>query len=422
MNYEEKISLLDEQDFWGLFVRLGVEPRWVTSAGKQSIQIIGACHQGEHHSALFDPTTIKITCFSECGRGMWFHTWVMKAIGLSNPYEAKEYIEDWIENQDIDLTGRISKKTDFEYIEKPYQPLIINPVPGMPIEILDELNKRFMRELTGDKSLSNLVWSKVDGILAQTLLDFDVAYDPVTGSVMLPHHNELGEIVGIYERSFKPLRREIKNSCPDLTYKQLLSFPRAKYVPLLRDEQYRTEEKTSWSFPNSQNLYGLHKAKNAIKETGIALVFEGGKSVMLAHQMGYPFSVATHTFGAHLNHISMLINCGAKEIVLAFDKQYEDKSGQPWILYEKKTKQLASKVNKFVKVSRIIDDDNLIDYKDAPIDKGKDIFDYLFQNRNEITDFEILQGIINNTLVIPYEMQRNKEMLNQLKLRKRRFF
>jgi hypothetical protein len=138
-------------------------------------------------------------------------------------------------------------------------------------------------------------------------------------------------------------------------------------------------------FSNSHNLYGLHKAQAAIKETGIAIIFEGGKSVMLAKSYGYLNAVCSHTFGAHLNHISMLINCGAKEIILAFDRQYEEMDGQQWELYEKKTKQLAAKVKDFVEISRMIDVDGLIGYKDAPIDKGKKVFDKLYASRENLS-------------------------------------
>ena len=193
----------------------------------------------------------------------------------------------------------------------------------------------------------------------------------------MPHHNINGEVVGLYERSFKTLRKDIKIRFPEIEYSALVQFPRAKYVPLLRYEKYRTDDKSSWSFTNSFNLYGLHKAKDAIKETGIAIVFEGAKSVMLARQYGYANTVATHTFGIGDGYLSMLINCGAKEIVLAFDKQYESMDGKDWGLYEKKTKDVARKVGNHCIVSRIIDNADCIEYKDAPIDKGKTVFETL---------------------------------------------
>ena len=78
MNYEEKITLLNGDDFFSFFEYMNAQPRWVNSAGKRSIQVLGLCHHGENHSALFDPTTLKVNCFSECGGGMFLHTWVKR--------------------------------------------------------------------------------------------------------------------------------------------------------------------------------------------------------------------------------------------------------------------------------------------------------------------------------------------------------
>ena len=108
----------------------------------------------------------------------------------------------------------------------------------------------------------------------------------------------------------------------------------------------QNEEKTSWSFPNSCNLYGLHIAAPYIKESGEAIIFEGAKSVMLAHQWGIKNTVASHTFGCHLNHINMLYECGARKIYFAFDKQYQEQSeyDHDWYLYDKKTRGKAETI------------------------------------------------------------------------------
>ena len=55
MTYEDKITRLNPEEFFSLFEDLHAEPRWVNSRGKQSIQVLGLCHHGENHSALFDP-------------------------------------------------------------------------------------------------------------------------------------------------------------------------------------------------------------------------------------------------------------------------------------------------------------------------------------------------------------------------------
>lgn len=310
---------------------------------------------------------------------MLFHTWVKRALDLENPQDAKDFIEDWIDGQSINFDERVPRTSaDFIYKERPYEYQVIEPLPYIGFEAEEILYSKFD---TTAETLGRLVWHTKDGIDVSLLQEFGVAYWHERDTIILPHHNRLGQIVGLYERSFRPLRKEVKKNYPDIPFKDLVKFPRAKYVPLLKWECFQDEEKTSWSFPNTQNLYGLHKALQGIKETETAIIFEGAKSVMLAHQYGYHNAVASHTFGANFNHISMLIEAGAKTIIFAFDKQYQEREDddRQWQLYDKKTRGLAEKIKDHVDVYRICDHNNLIGYKDAPIDCGKEIFDTLYR-------------------------------------------
>jgi len=383
MTYEEKLALLDGEDFYSLFSSLNAAPRWVSSGGHQSIQILGFCHwrgADAAHSAVFDPETFKVTCFSECGGGMHLHTWIKKALELDYAQEAKDFLEDWIKDKNIDLSNRIVRDgINLDYKERPYAYERIEPVSAIPASEIDVLYKRFATDST---TLNKLRWAWEDGIRGEVLSLYDVAYFPERDTIILPHHNVRGEIVGLYERSYRPLRRVVKEQFPDIPYKRLIEYPRAKYVPLLRSNP--TEDgRTSYSFPNSRNLYGLHLAVPRIRETGTAIIFEGGKSVMLAHQWGIENCVATHTFGANVNHISLLIEQGADTFYLGFDKQFNDMAGEEWDLYEHKTSEFAKRISnepRVKRVYRICDREGLLEYKDAPVDKGEDVFRHLLNS------------------------------------------
>lgn len=54
------------------------------------------------------------------------------------------------------------------------------------------------------------------------------------------------------------------------------------------------------------------------------------------------------------------------------------KNGNGWT---KKLKDLHKKYNKYVQVSFIFDKTGLLGYKDAPIDRGPEIFQKLFKKR-----------------------------------------
>ena len=378
---------------------MNAAPQWGHSGGKRCIKVLTLCHGGTHHNAVFDPETHKITCFSKCGNNTRvLHNWVSAALGTDNPSIGKQFIEKWIDEAEIDLSDVIPGASGGIQTYHAFDPdMKVEMVKGIDPKILADLYSQFD---TTTETLSRLKWHlpKAQGgdeIPLQQLIDFDVAYYPKRGTIILPHHNINGDIVGLYERSFAPTQEEMRKIfgyepgewIEDKSAWAAIHYaPKSKYMPLWKEGKYRDKEKPCWSFPNSRNLYGLHKAKEAIRESGKAIIFEGAKSVMLAHAYGYPFAVASHTFGAHENHISMLIHAGAKEIILAFDKQYQKPEGREWDIYEKRTRGLADRVGRFVKVSRICDRERaFLGYKDAPIDNGKAAFESLFASREELT-------------------------------------
>lgn len=143
--YEDKITRLNKEEFFSLFEHFNAAPRWVNSGGKRSIQILGLCHHGENHSALFDPETLKVNCFSACGGGMMLHTWVMRSLDLDSPYHAKKMLEKWMDGQEIDFENRIPQEDiEFSYSEKPFDPNVeIEMVQGIDPNTIQELYSQF---------------------------------------------------------------------------------------------------------------------------------------------------------------------------------------------------------------------------------------------------------------------------------------
>lgn len=386
--YKDIINYVDEDTFFDFFHDIGADPQWCQCGGKEAIKLLTICHHGTHHNAVFDPETHKVTCFSDCGDTVKLHTWICRVLDTGNPNEGREFFTDWLNGQNIDFdigftASRASHSEGNSKLFDPFQR--IDMVQGIEPNIIADLYSHFD---TSVETLSRLSWHTKDGIPVEQLAAFQVAYNPENRTIILPHHNVNGEIVGLYERTFDLLRDDVKQMFIEweqdiytpFISRQIYAVPKSKYMPLLKSEKYRTKAKPCWSFPNAQNLYGLHRAKEAIAEKGMAIVFEGAKSVMLAHAYGYPYAVATHTFGASLGQLALLAQAGAAEIILAFDRQYQSAEGTEWDKYEKRTKGLAERVD-MLNVSRIVDTGNLLRYKDAPIDRGREVFQQLFENR-----------------------------------------
>ena len=82
----------------------------------------------------------------------------------------------------------------------------------------------------------------------------------------------------------------------------------------------------------------------------------------------------------------MIIDLGVEEIVLAFDKEYDSYGDNEYIEYEKKLLKQFQGLEQRCRCSYIIDKNNLLDKKDAPLDKGKEVFEKLMRERVFIND------------------------------------
>lgn len=199
-----------------------------------------------------------------------------------------------------------------------------------------------------------------EGITKETMDAFYIRYNPSNHSVVIPHYDRDGNLIGIRERTL---------------IKENEKF--GKYKPaIFNGKQY--------NHPLSYNLYGLDKAKNGISVGRRAVVFEAEKSVNLAFSY---FSAENFFFVASCGssiseyQIKLLRDCGAEEIIIAFDKQWKELNDPEHLRWVKKLKSIYSKFNKYVTISFIFDLNGLLDYKDSPIDKGKDIFIKLYKER-----------------------------------------
>ena len=71
----------------------------------------------------------------------------------------------------------------------------------------------------------------------------------------------------------------------------------------------------------------------------------------------------------------------SNEIVVALDKEYEDWRDSKAKKYREKLEKLCKKYKNQATFSYIWDYDNLLEEKDSPFDKGKEVFEELYRNR-----------------------------------------
>lgn len=199
-------------------------------------------------------------------------------------------------------------------------------------------------------------WAK-ENITYQNLLKYNIKYYSTENQVVIPHYDINKNLVGIRIRA---LNEE------DIVF--------GKYRPLkLEDKIY--------SHPLSQFCYGLWINKENIKNTQKAVIVEGEKSVLKGEQLEYNNLVACCGSNISKTQILQLINCGAKEIIIAFDKEYKNRKDKKNEQYYNKLYELANRYSLYCNMSFIFDFWDILEEKDAPIDKGIDNFNYLLQRR-----------------------------------------
>lgn len=80
--------------------------------------------------------------------------------------------------------------------------------------------------------------------------------------------------------------------------------------------------------------------------------------------------------------VKLLLSLGVKEIIVAFDKQFKTIGDLEFKKWTKKLYNIHYKYSPYCQISFLFDkNDNLLNYKDSPIDQGKEVFLQLFNNR-----------------------------------------
>ena len=201
---------------------------------------------------------------------------------------------------------------------------------------------------------------EAEGIAFDVMESRGICYDPMNEGVVIPHYNIDGDLIGIRERTLIK-ENEIYG----------------KYRPAIINGKM-------YNHPLGFSLYNLNNSKKAISTFQKAIVFEGEKSCLkYASYFGQESDISVACCGSNLINyqVKLLLSLGVKEIIIAFDRQFQkigDNEWQKWVI---KLKTLYNKYGNYVNISYMFDKNNLLGYKDSPIDCKKDTFLELFKRR-----------------------------------------
>ncbi len=206
---------------------------------------------------------------------------------------------------------------------------------GKPNKILDE------SVLDAFVQLPNNLWEK-EGISLETQREYKIGFDVLSKRITIPVRNRFGQLVGVKGRMF---------------FDEDVTEHEPKYMYLYKCNQ-------------SNELFNFYIAVSAIRKQKEVIIVEGEKSCMKFYENGIYNVVALGSSDISPVQKDMLFAIGRDvEIVLAYDsdKTFAD------------IQKTADKLNGRT-ISMIYDKDGKTGKKSAPIDKGIDVWNDLYNN------------------------------------------
>ena len=318
------------------------------------------CHNPLHEEAsmkLYWYQDHKIfRCYTECNEAFSIFTLYQKVIEINEGrkptlFEAETYVKNCLKYIHIDSQKNKYSSLSIDLNKYKYNK-IIPELPEYPKEMLTYFTEYY-----------HPLWLK-DGITIDAMQKFNISFSIAQNKIIIPHKDIHGRLIGIRARSLDP--------------KEVEEF--GKYRPLQVGS-------TLYTHPLQFNLYGIYEHQEGIRKRKTAIIAEGEKSVLLDEGYYKELSNTVACCGSTFNkyHISLLTDIlGANEIVVALDKEYNDLYSEKARNYRKKLESLCRRYLMQANFSYIWDYDNLLEEKDSPFDKGKEVFEHLYKTRVKV--------------------------------------
>lgn len=354
---KEKIEL---EDIMNLLEYFGAEPE------QRNDYIVARtiCHGGDSRKLYYyeNDGLGLFQCYTQCGTFDVFEL-VQKVKHLDDLNSAVYFVVNF-----LNLQSQLEEVDDQEYTEdwKYFQ-----QQARIQEEEAKEEQKLILPEYDIDvikyyPQPRYLNWER-EGITKEVCDYCQIHYDPLGGNILIPHFDEDNRCIGIRQRTLVKENEQW-----------------GKYRPW----KYWDNKEQKYVLCNSPlafNLYGLNWAKENIQEQEIAVVVESEKAVyQYISYFGLANNICVAVCGSSLSkyQFGLLHSLGVKEIVIAFDKDFETIDSEEREKVEQKLMKIYNKFGSLVNMSFLFDSQcNVLGYHSSPLDEGKDKFLYLFRNR-----------------------------------------
>lgn len=266
--------------------------------------------------------------------------WVAQRFGLSGEYAENpdEKLDDWKYLTNYERIQEITLKEN-NIILKEYD---------------DEILNRF------NYGVKIRPWLD-EGISQEAMNQARIGFYPGGDQITIPHFDSAGRFIGLRGRTL----------CADEGERF------GKYKPMKINKQL-------YNHPLGMNLYNFNHSKDNIKIMKKAIIFEGEKSCLLYKSyFGLENDISVACCGSSVSayQIQMLLDVGAEEIIIAFDRQFQNIGDTEFKHLKTNLMRLRAKYKNFAIISFIFDKNKITGYKSSPIDEGAEKFLQLFKER-----------------------------------------
>lgn len=220
-------------------------------------------------------------------------------------------------------------------------------------------------------NLPHISWLE-EGISRKTIQKYNISYYLKDDRIVIPHYDIHGRLVGIRGRA---MRQEDVDAGK-------------KYMPLIVGGQL-------YNHPTAFNLYGLYENQEAIRRIGKVILFESEKSVLKCEDFYGDNNFSVAVCGSNISNYQrdLILSLGVREIFIGFDKEYTDYTSKEGIEYAEKLLKLAHKFTPYCRVYILFDRWDLLELKDSPADKGKEVLETLMKRKFEIETKKIKEEV-----------------------------
>lgn len=344
---------LDIEDIYTILDYFGAEPEYIGD----NLICKTICHNGDSHKLYYYSNTSLFQCYTNCGSFDIFEL-IQKIKGLDDLNSAIFFVVNFLNLQNtIDEIDDIDYSLDMRaFTRYADQAEIAKKPTSLDKIVLDECDLSVIKHYPQFKIKS---WEEEH--ISKEVCDYmGIRYDPVDGNILIPHLDENGRCIGIRQRTLIQEREKY-----------------GKYKPWKHCGKM-------YNHPLAFNLYGLYNAKHRIKQMQTAIVTESEKSVLeYMSYFGTANNICVAACGSSISRyqFELLQNLGIKELVIAFDHDFQEYNSQESLDIQNKIARISKKFSSEVNVSVLIDKEGILPYKASPLDMGKETFLYLFKNR-----------------------------------------